>query len=244
MPAMTLVMTAITRRTVVQLADMRLTNIRTGRIVDDAAAKLVPYLGRFTFAFTGPACIDRTPSADWIASVLAGIADPGEAPTILGRAADRALLRYEPALKRYAIVGGGWQGTAPRRRSVYIEVTNWDNGLGVPLPRSRVTLRELGPGEPLGLFWAGVPVPPELRAETHDLLRRRAGSRNERPADFLAAMIRAARVVALQHSTVGRRDFLVSSITSAGGVNGPVVIGPATAAVARDGRAAPATPCG
>src|SRR4051794_21189596 len=113
--AMTLVMTAITRQTVVQLADMRLTNIRTGQIVDEASAKIVAYLGRITFAFTGPACIDRTPTPEWISAVLDGVADPEDAPTALARAADRALLRYEPALKRYAIVGGGWLGPAAGR---------------------------------------------------------------------------------------------------------------------------------
>ena len=209
---MTLVMTAITRQTVVQLADMRLTNIRTGKTVDDAAVKLVSYLGRFTFAYTGPACIDRTPSAEWIASVLSEIADPEEAPMALARAADRGLARYEPALKRYAVVGGGWMETAARPRSVYIEVSNWDDDRRALLPRSRVIVRELAQGEKLRLFWAGVPVAADTRAETENLLRRRAGLREERPADFLAAMARAARAVALTHPTVGRRDFVVSSI--------------------------------
>jgi hypothetical protein len=212
MGAMTLVMTAITRQTVVQLADMRLTNIRTGKAVDEETAKLIAYLGRFSFAFTGPACINRTPSAEWIASVLSKITDPEEAPTALAHAADRALVRYEPALRRYAVVGGGWLGPAARPRSVYVEVSNWDAELGGLMARSRVTVRELAPGEKLALFWAGVPVDAAVRSETQNLLRRRAGLTNERPADFLAVMVRAARVVALKHPTVGRRHFLLSSI--------------------------------
>jgi hypothetical protein len=212
---MTLVMTAITRRHVVQLADMRLTNMRTGQVADEATAKMVAYLDRFTFAFTGPACIGRTPSADWIAAVLRGVADPEAAPAALARAADWALARYEPDLRRYSIVGGGWLGPIDRPRPVYLEITNWDEPTISFLPRSRATVRELGRGERVRLFWAGVTVEEGVRAATIELMRRRAGRRDERPADLLAAMVRAARIVALSHPTVGRREFLASTIPSA-----------------------------
>ena len=212
---MTLAMTAITPQVVVQLADMRLTNIRTGTVVDEATAKLVSYLGRFSFAFTGPACVNRTPTAEWIATILRQHADPSEAPLALARAADRALAAYEPALKRYAIVGGGWLSTGRSDRPVYVEITNWDSALGL-LPRSRAEIVELSRSEKVGLFWGGVPVPDDLRRETLDLLRRRARSREARPVDLLGTMARAARIVAQTNLTVGRRDFLVSAIPGSG----------------------------
>ena len=52
-PRMTLILTAMTRRSVIQVADMRLTNVRTGKVEDEATAKMVAYAGRFVLCVRG-----------------------------------------------------------------------------------------------------------------------------------------------------------------------------------------------
>ena len=75
---MTLILTAMTRRSVIQVADMRLTNVRTGKVEDEAAAKMVASAGRFVLSFAGPASIGREPTARWMTRVLSGVQDPDE----------------------------------------------------------------------------------------------------------------------------------------------------------------------
>ncbi len=82
---MTLILTAMTRRSVIQVADMRLTNVRTGKVEDEATAKMVAYAGRFVLSFAGPASMGREPTARWMARVLSGVQDPGEILAALRR---------------------------------------------------------------------------------------------------------------------------------------------------------------
>ena len=86
-PRMTLILTAMSRRSVIQVADMRLTNVRTGKVEDEATAKMVAYAGRFVLSFAGPASMGREPTAQWMTRVLSGVKDPGE---ILGALAESA----------------------------------------------------------------------------------------------------------------------------------------------------------
>lgn len=214
---MTLILTAMTRRSVIQVADMRLTNVRTGRVEDESTAKMVASAGRFVLSFAGPASMGREPTAKWMTRVLSEVNDPGEILEVLADSAERIVRRYPPHIRGLAVVGAGWSGESDRSGPTYIQLTNFDFGSGALLPRFQASSAELKPSEKVLLLSAGVPVPDTLVDEVQQLMRRRAGRREERPAEFVAMMLRLARSVAFGQRTVGTR-FLVASIR---GVPGP-----------------------
>ncbi len=210
-PRMTLILTAMSRRSVIQVADMRLTNVRTGKVEDEATAKMVAYAGRFVLSFAGPASMGREPTAQWMTRVLSGVKDPGEILGALAESAERIVKHYPPNIRGLAIVGAGWSGEPDRPRPIYLQLTNYDFGSGALLPRFQSSRVELKPNEKVLLLSAGVPLPDAQVSEVQQLMRRRAGRREERPAEFVAMMLRLARSVAFGQRTVGTR-FLVASI--------------------------------
>ena len=208
---MTLILTAMTRRSVIQVADMRLTNVRTGKVEDEATAKMVTHAGRFVLSFAGPASMGREPTARWMTRVLSGVQDPGEILAALGESAERIVRQYPPNIRGLAIVGAGWSGEPGRAEPTYIQLTNFEFESGALLPGFRASRVELKPNEKVLLLSAGVPVPETRVSDVQQLLRRRAGRREERPAEFVALMLRLARSVAMGRRTVGTR-FQVASI--------------------------------
>jgi hypothetical protein len=212
---MTLILTAMTRRSVIQVADMRLTNVRTGKVEDEAAAKMVASAGRFVLSFAGPASIGREPTARWMTRVLSGVQDPDEILATLAESAEWIVNRYPPNIRGLAVVGAGWSGEPGRSEPIYIQLTNFEFESGALLPGFRASRVELTPNEKVLLFSAGVPIPETLVSEVQQLMRRRAGRREERPAEFVAMMLRLARSVAIGRRTVGTR-FQVASIPGVG----------------------------
>jgi hypothetical protein len=210
---MTLILTAMTRRSVIQVADMRLTNVRTGKVEDEATAKMVAHAGRFVLSFAGPASMGREPTAEWMTRVLSGVQDPDEILGALAESAERKVYRYPPNIRGLAVVGAGWSGEPDRPRPIYIQLTNFEFGSGALLPRFQASRIELKRNEKALLLSAGVPLPGPLVSEVQQLMRRRAGRREERPAEFVAMMLRLARSVAFGQRTVGTQ-FLVASIPS------------------------------
>jgi hypothetical protein len=219
---MTLVLTAITRQSIVQVADMRLTNRRTGRVADEATAKMVFYAGRFVLSFTGPAWMGSEPTAQWIASVLSGLTDPARILVDLAQSAQEIVRRYPPAYRHLAIVGAGWLGDPASPRPISIQVANFDFESGVLMRDFHASGSELDPNQKVRLFAAGVPLPPGQLAEVENLMRRRAGRREERPGEFVAMLVRLARQVAFSNPAVGT-DLLVGSIPGVKRDGGPPI---------------------
>jgi hypothetical protein len=207
----TLILTAMTRRSVIQVADMRLTNVRTGRVEDESTAKMVAYAGRFVLSFAGPASMGREPTGAWMTRVLSGVHEPSEILGALAESAERIVKHYPPHVRGLAVVGAGWSGEPDRPEPVYIQLTNFDFGSGALLPRFQTSRAELKPNEKVLLLSAGVPVSETLVSEVQQLMRRRAGRRDERPAELVAMMVKLARSVAFGQRTVGTR-FMVTSI--------------------------------
>ena len=225
---MTLILTAMTRRSVIQVADMRLTNVRTGRVEDESTAKMVAYAGRFVLSFAGPASMGREPTARWMTRVLSGVQDPDEILEVLADSAERIVKGYPPNIRGLAVVGAGWSGEPERSGPTYIQLTNFDFGSGTLLPGFQAFRAELKPHEKVLLLSAGVPVRETLVDEVQQLMRRRAGRRDERPAELVAMMLKLARSIAIGQRTVGTR-FLVASI--------PGVPRPGTSSLASSDRA-------
>jgi hypothetical protein len=220
---MTLILTAMTRRSVIQVADMRLTDVRTGKVADESTAKMVTSAGRFVLSFAGPASMGREPTARWMTRVLSGVRDPGEILVALAESADRIVKRYPANTRGLAVVGAGWSDEPEDPKPTYIQLTNFDFGSGALLPRFRASRAELKPSEKVLLFSAGVPLPETVLGEVQQLMRRRAGKRDERPAEFVAMMLRLARSVAIGQRTVGTR-FVVASIPAARRADGPPLV--------------------
>ena len=202
---MTLILTAITRRSVIQVADMRLTDVRTGKVADESTAKMVARTGRFVLSFAGPASMGREPTARWMTRLLSGVEDPSEILETLAESAQRIVNRYPPNIRGLAVVGAGWSGEPERPKPVYIQLTNFDFVSGALLPRFQGSRVELKPNEKVLLLSAGVPVPETVIDEVQQLMRRRADRREERPTEFVAMMLRLARSVAIGQRTVGTR---------------------------------------
>ena len=219
---MTLILTAITRQSIVQVADMRLTNRRTGRVADEATAKMVSYAGRFVLSFTGPAYMGSEPTAQWIASVLSGLTDPARILVALAQSAQEIVRRYPPAYRGLAIVGAGWLGDPASPRPISIQVANFNFQSGALMSEFQASGSELDPNEKIRLFAAGVPLPPGPLAEVEKLMRRRAGRREERPSEFVTMLVRLARQVAYSNPAVGT-DLLVGSIPGVMRDGGPPI---------------------
>jgi hypothetical protein len=215
----TLILTAITRRSVVMAADMRLVEYRTNKVRDDRACKMVLYAGRFVFAYTGPGCLDREPTGEWLARSLSLVGDPETIPEVLRERAEAAVRRYPWDRRALAIVGAGWTGSAEHPISTYFTIRNFDadDRLAVRFTSTRTVLE--GP-EKARLFSAGAAVPESLMRHMSDEITRRAGRRDERAGEFAAHLLRGVRSVALGNPTVGR-SVLIGSLPGIHRAAGP-----------------------
>jgi hypothetical protein len=207
----TLIVTAITRQSVVMVADMRLTRYRTMEVVEEAACKMVVYLGRFIFGYTGPARLDDIPTGEWLAARLSEATSPETALGELARAAERAVAAYPPFMRKLAVVCAGWAGDVSAPKPGYATVSNFDPDSGLLRPTFEVTATRLERSTRARVFTAGVPMEPADLAALEDTIQRRAGRREERPGEFVAHLIGTIRREASRNRTVGRR-LLVGSI--------------------------------
>ena len=124
-PAVTLILTAMTPNTLVQVSDMRVTNNWTWEVVDETTPKTVVYEGRAMWAFAGPACMGDQPTAVWLASLLAANG-PDEIVDAIRRSGDSILRRYPERARRLAVVAAEWQGSNEALVPRYRQVANFD----------------------------------------------------------------------------------------------------------------------
>jgi hypothetical protein len=207
----TLILTAMTPNTLVQVSDMRLTDTWTWKVVDETTTKAIVYEGRAMWAFAGPACMGNQPTAVWLASLLADNGPDGIVDAI-GRSADSILRRYPEHARRFAVVAAGWEGSPGTLSPRYRQIANFDFVSGELWPGMRAFEERLDPRrDKAKVFAAGIALPPSLRAEIEGYVRRRAGRRNENAGDVVAILAAAFSTLAVQHPRVGRRA-LVGSI--------------------------------
>ncbi len=207
---MTLILTAITPNSIVQVSDMRLTNTATWEVVDETTAKTVVYEGRAMWAFAGPACMGNQPTAVWLASVLADNG-PDEIVNAIGRSADSILRRYPERARRLAVVAAGWHGSPDALSPRYRQIANFDDVTGELWPRMRGTEERLEPRrDKAKVFAAGVELPRSLHAEIEGYVARRAGRRNENAGDVAAILVATFSKLAVRHPRVGRRALIGS----------------------------------
>ncbi len=207
---MTLILTAMTPNTIVQVSDMRLTDTRTWKVVDEATAKTIVYEGRAMWAYAGPACMGNQPTAVWLASLLADNG-PNEIVEAIGRSADSILRRYPDHARRLAVVAGGWDGSSAALFPHYRQIANFDSVTGELWPGMRAKEERLDPRrDKAKVFAAGVELPPSLQAEVEGYVRRRAGRRAENAGDLVAILTATFSTLAVRHRRVGRRALIGS----------------------------------
>jgi len=113
MPIVTLILTAVTRDSIVQVSDRRLTR-SDGTLFDDNTTKAILFCGRLAIGYTGSAFIENVPTAEWLARVIAPHQD-------IEAGFDDAVSKLEtfitsqpsPKTWRLAFVATGW-GTETR----------------------------------------------------------------------------------------------------------------------------------
>ena len=207
---MTLILTAMTPNTLVQVSDMRLTDTWTWKVVDETTAKMVVYEGRAMWAFAGPACMGDRPTAVWLANLLAGNG-PDEIVDAIRRSADAILRRYPERARRLAVVAAEWHGSNEALVPRYRQIANFDFVTGELWPGMRAIDERLDPRrDKAKVFAAGVELPPSLHAEIEGRVRRRAGGGHENAGDVVAILTATFATLAVTHRRVGRRALIGS----------------------------------
>lgn len=107
---MTLILSCITDEFVVQVSDRCLSDLRTGKPVEQEANKAVFLSNRVVFGFTGLAEIEDKPADIWLRDILVPHESVGHGVQLVVDEATRAFagMRMPRASKRQAFVGVGW----------------------------------------------------------------------------------------------------------------------------------------
>jgi hypothetical protein len=136
----TLVLSCLTPGYVVQATDRRLTDPRSGAVVDDYTNKAVFFCGRMAYAYTGLSRIAGKPTDLWLTQVLSRARDLNEATEAVAGKATRAFqARYVPGSHPpHAFVSVGWARHPPdfdRFRPFITGISNFQDDKGERQPR-------------------------------------------------------------------------------------------------------------
>ncbi len=234
--AMTLIQTVMSEHWVIQVSDRRLTNGRTGAVVDDAFTKLVCWNGNFTIGFTGLARIDRAQrksTSEWIAEIICDYAVFEHGVAALGRAAAERIGRLLTSWpdRRLAIVVAGFDG---RDDPLVADISNFV--VGAPMPADptlfNVTFRQRLAGQPVGYYIAGAGLTERWQ---HRLLMQRVPRALNKPKPegitcAVKLMVAVQRSVATTNTTVGTDAMAVTIPRTTFGeqmlrqLNGPMIM--------------------
>ena len=242
---MTQIVACITRDFVALAADRRLTDLRSGQLVDDEAAKLVVVGTQMAFAYTGLANVRPPPRGQsdlWLVSVFSPV--PDRVPdffTRLQAAATETFSRIAhlgPRAKRHAFVAVGWDYNGEEFEPFVSVVSNAlaDNGAWEPGARREFHGRatRLQGGDilimPFGQPWT---------RDTAAWIRQQAVTPLD-PAGALALLAATIRRTAAVNRTVGRGlQAIVLPRQTIGGAGGFAFLDPGDLVDGPDGLQVP-----
>jgi hypothetical protein len=216
----TLILSCVTDEFVVQVSDRCLSDLRTGRPIEQEANKAVFLSNRVVFGFTGLAEIEGKPADIWLRNVLAPYESVGHGVQLVVDEATRAFadMRVPRASKRQAFVGVGWArfDEAIDRLSpfgVVISNAYSDAGwLSEARPEFVGDVRFLpSPGGSVWTDLGGLPV--RRKADLHRMVRR-VVDRRLTAAGIADLFIRETRAMADLDQRIGR-GLMISSIPRA-----------------------------
>jgi len=217
---MTLILSCITEQFVVQVSDRCLSDLQTGRAIEQEANKAVFLSNRVAFAFTGLAEIEGKPADLWLRDVLVPHESVGHGVQLIVDEATRAFakLRAPRATKRQAFVGAGWarfEHLSDELMPFAVVITNAlaENGwLPEAEPEFVGDVRVLHKGG--GYIWTDVGGLPAKRKANLGRMIRRLADRQLTAAAMADLFIRETRAMADIDSRIGR-GLMVSSIPKA-----------------------------
>jgi hypothetical protein len=159
---MTIIITALTQRLIVQASDRRLTR-PDGSLFDDTANKALFFCGRVSVAFTGQAFIGKEPTTKWLRDQMARFASAGIESALehVQREVKRVLRANRLEDHPLAVVACGWatfKGGPPR--PFIARISNFDYGPdGVPRVRAfSLAVNSLGEDKIAFIALDGVPL--------------------------------------------------------------------------------------
>lgn len=215
---MTLILSCITSRFVVQVSDRCLSDLRTGEAVEQEANKAVFLSNRIAFAYTGLAKIEGKPADIWLRDVLVPHESVGHGVQLIVDEATRAFAEMPGSLanKRQAFVGVGWarfQHLGEELLPFAMTITNAINGNGEWLPGAMPEfigdVRVLDGGWPY--IWTDVGgLPQDRRLKLNRAIRNQV-ERDLSSAAMAELLIRETRVMAERNKRIGR-GLMVNAI--------------------------------
>jgi hypothetical protein len=216
----TLVLSCLTPRFVLQVSDRLLVDVRTGKPLPgkDEVNKAVLFMNRISFAYTGLAQIGLQPTDAWLADTLASEDDPTASFERLALAATDYFRRAPVPLawKRHAFVAVGWNQWPerwPDWKACIFCVSNCldDQWRWQAVPSDHFTMRGrvLPPREAFLLASAGQPLKHRERVALLRQLRRFVPRTS--PAAVADLLVEQVRAVALRNPAVGQ-GVLVNAI--------------------------------
>lgn len=218
---MTLVLSCLTERFVLQVSDRRLTNVVSGRPVPGEFNKAVGFTNKITFAYTGLAEIDGEDTDEWLANALASGDDESEGLDAVRDRATPAFTRLSAplALKAHAFVGVGWDRVP--KYGGWVSLICWVSnvmdagGRWQPPPRDEFELHlshmpSTARGHAVALSVVGQRL---TRTEHARLMRdlRRYDEHGLGPAAFSDRLVKQVRAVAARNPTVSP-EIMISAI--------------------------------
>lgn len=212
----TLLVSALTQDCVWQVADRRLTNVVTGCTVSTDTNKAVHFARSMLFAFTGPAELEGTPTATWVADRLSVGTDADDCVAALLEGLERAIAHVRPDLRAFAVDGVGWgidrRSGAPVPHLLRISTCIDAEGIWTGTRHEQINMWSgwLKPHAGLNMRPAGQPVPAAVGQHWERQIRRRLAG-GARSSDIGRCLVQLVRDVAANNKAVGQ-GVLVSAI--------------------------------
>jgi len=230
---MTLILACLTPDTVVLAADRRLTDLASGRLIDDDAAKVVVVAGQIVLAYTGLAHVKPPPRGRtdlWLVDRIEP--DARDLLEIFTHIRDEASERFRlithlgPRKKRHAFIGAGWELRAEGWSPFVGVVSNAlePNGMWRRWPSTEFNIGHftLAANTRFATYSAGQ----DARAECASLERMLAHEQELAPSRIAALLTSTIRRVAERNTAVGRGVMTVVIPRQTVGAEGMVLRGP------------------
>lgn len=214
---MTLILSCVTEEFAVQVSDRCLSDLRTGKAIEQEANKAVFLSNRVAFAFTGLAEIEGKPADVWLRDVLASHESISDGVQLIVDESTRAFagMPGSAAAKRQAFVGIGWARFPDRGDDLLpfgVTITNaltQDGWLSEAQPEFVGDVRILVGDAPF--LWTDVGgLPPDRKAKLNRAIRKQV-DRGLSAATLAELFIRETRAMADINPRIGR-GLMVSSI--------------------------------
>lgn len=220
---MTLILSCVTRDYAVQVSDRCLTDLASGRPLEQESNKAVVLSNRVAFAYTGLARIEGKPADIWLRDVLTPHQSMRHAVQLVVDEATRAFAQMpaSPAAKRQAFVAVGWAHFPDVREDLSpfgLTISNALTQEGRWLPGAMSEFSGQGKvlkGPDSGFLWTHAGGLSDRRGAALNRAIGRVASRGLGPAAVSELLVREIREVADEPGSRVGRGLMVNCIPRA-----------------------------